>query len=99
MGNIAWSGKNLGCFIDGAFGHERTRAKLADLVRGTIRRIDHSGEIETGLELIAELESQPSDDLSEEDDAVSFLQDHTADGFIWEFNAGDLLLINEADAE
>ena len=86
---------SLGCHIDGAFGQDHRRAALVELVRQAERKIDHPGELQTAKEIISELEIEPSDDYSEEDDAISFLQDHTEQGLVWELEAGDLILRKE----
>lgn len=74
---------DVGCYADGANGDAHLRTVLADLV-GSFP--DHSPL------LIRDLEGESSDDGAEINDAISFLQDHTDDGLMWELEAGDLCL-------
>ena len=73
---------DAGCFADGGLGHNHVRQVLADLVRA----------IDETLDLEHQLTDIPSDDLSEESDALDLLNAHT-DGCEFIFDAGDLLLI------
>lgn len=91
--NTIYTAKDTGCYIDGAFGEEHRRAKLASLVNSVVVNISHPGEMQTGIDLITKLQREPSDDLEEEYDAVSYLQDHTESGAYWTFDAGGLLLV------
>jgi hypothetical protein len=93
---LAYTKKDCGCYIDGAFGEDHRRAKLASLIRGleTSEMIDARG-----YSVLESLQGNPPDDLSDEDDALDILSQFTEDGLIWEFNAGDLILFNEEELE
>lgn len=78
---------DAGVYGDAAFGEEHVRDILANLV-------EHFD-----MELAEELRGEPSDDLSEEDDAIDLLNDRTEPGAVWEFVEGDLVLAAEEDIE
>jgi hypothetical protein len=68
---------------DGSFGHKHIRERLASLVR------------EFNDELAGELLNEPSDDMSEEDEALDILNANTSQDngpVVWEFVDGDLML-------
>ena len=70
-----------GCWADGAFGHEHLRAVLSGMVADL-----------GNADLASELEGWPSDDMSEEDEALALLQEYTDEGLSWAFQDGDLIL-------
>lgn len=74
-----WTAADAGCWADGASGHNHVRHMLAWLV------------VIVNGELFQRLQEEPSDDLSEEDDAIKELNKHTA-GATWELVDGDLML-------
>ena len=82
-----FTNKGKGCWIDGAFGHDRTRMLLACMIRFAAPE----------SHLIAELEGPESDDLSEEDDALELLNGHCEPDVMFVFEAGDLLLVDASD--
>jgi hypothetical protein len=87
--------KNTGCFIDGAYGEEHAVQVMAGLLQRVMRA--------TGDEEANELLVEYDDDLDPEDfgewldDATDVLQNNTADGLVWEWEAGDLCLMDEDD--
>lgn len=76
-----FTSQDVGCWADGAYGEDHRRRKLAAMLR------DLGAE---GAALY--LDEEPSDDYSEEDDALDILQKHTAPGLLWFMESGDLLL-------
>ena len=81
---------DVGCWSDGAYGHEHLRARLGWLL--VMLPTDQT-------RLIRELESEPSDDMSEEDDAITALQEYTEEGFVWGCDGGDLMLLAESEID
>ena len=51
------------------------------------------------LEEELDSDDDPSDDLSEEDDAIDLLQQFTEEGLIWTMRDGDLILTEEEECE
>ena len=92
MAKKIYGRSDVGCYADGAGGQEHIRAVLADIL-GYFRK---TSEIRA---LIAELEDEPSDDMSEEDDAIELLNSITAEGFSWGMSNGDLMLLSNEDWE
>lgn len=78
--------KDMGVYADGTFGIGHRRQVLAGLVRNY------------DPVLARELRDEPSDDFSEEDDALDLLQKHTADGLTWVID-DDLILADDNDLE
>jgi len=87
MTKFQFNQSDIGCYADGANGQQWRRNTLTDL----ISCLDGCTK-----ELLAELASEPSDDYSEENDAIDILNDNTADGLYWTMLDGDLILTNEA---
>src|ERR1700735_2119802 len=89
---LAYTKKAIGCYIDGAFGQDHRRAKLADLIRDleTQDMINARGYSVTEC-----LTEEPSDDFSEEQDALDILQEFTEADLVWVFEAGDLILTEQ----
>lgn len=76
----------IGCHADGAFGHDHCREVLARILMEC-----------TGLqtETVEALLLDPTDDFGEEDDAIDWLnQNACSDGVWFEFENGDLLLVD-----
>jgi len=72
-----------GCWGDGSYGHKHVRFRLAALVE------------EFDGDLADVLRQEPSDDHSEEDDALAILNENTFHPnfhVVWEFVDGDLML-------
>jgi hypothetical protein len=83
---IHFTKRDVGCYADGAYGHDHIRERLADLVESVGRR-------SLALDkLIEDLRNPMSDDASEEEDALDYLQTFTAEGVYWAFEGGDLIL-------
>lgn len=93
---LAWSRGDAGCWADGAAGHKHVRNRLAQLVANvwTQEMLD-----KYGYDVAEALDVEMSDDASEEDDALDILQEFTESGFVWEFVDGDLMLVNESEAQ
>ena len=93
---LAYTKKDVGCYIDGAFGEEHRRTKLADMVRDleTAEMIE-----QRGYSVVESLSNENVDDISDEDDALEILQEFTESGLVWMFEAGDLLLMDESETE
>lgn len=84
-----YSRNDQGCFGDGAHGHQHIRLVLADLLADAGAPLDY----------IKPLENEMSDDASEEDDALEWLNDNVCDGVAFGFADGDLLLLSHAGWE
>ena len=100
MAEVAYTKKDKGCYIDGAFGLEHRRQKLWELLEGLlccgyIKDRDEKKEV---LDLLDELKKEPSDDFGEELDAIEILQEHTEEGLIW-YQDGDFFLLEEKEIE
>ena len=78
--------KDVGCYIDGSFGTDHRRGKLAELVHPFDAKAD-----------INDINDEYSDDFNEEYDTIDVLQDHTAEGYYWTFEYGDLCLRPEPE--
>lgn len=76
-----------GCYIDGACGHTELRNRLASMVESC------------DAEVAQMLRGEMSDDAWEEDTALELLQEHTAEGLVWMFESGDLMLIETDTAD
>ncbi|MCK5604433.1 hypothetical protein KAR91_21260 [Candidatus Pacearchaeota archaeon] len=90
---IEFTEKDIGCHADCIFGHQHRRSILANYVRKIVGikfpSIDPT--------LVNELHAEPTDDFSEEDDAIEILQSVTDDSLVWALEAGDLLLMSKED--
>lgn len=78
------------CLIDGSAGRRYVRNRLASLLStlGTLSDSDYS-------ETIQALYAEPSDDASEENDAIEILNDYTDDKHVVTFDGGDVLVVRE----
>lgn len=81
--------KDKGCYADGIFGQKHVRYALSDLLRACDPKNQDYNILANELIL------PPSDDASEERDALDLLQLHTAPGLFWELSNGDLMLSEE----
>lgn len=79
--------EDAGCYIDGAFGIDHARQRLAEL----LACVPQSSKVRR---LIAELESEENTDYVYEamEEAVDILALYTVEDMIWLFEAGDLVL-------
>lgn len=76
----------LGCYADGAFGHDHVRRVLKDLVEETGGSED----------LVNSLQGAMPDDAWDEYEALDWLNEHAAsEGCAWEFNCGDLIYTDD----
>jgi hypothetical protein len=89
---------DVGCWIDGAFGPKHRREKLVCMLEDIADCLDASEWADIQA-LTEELESTPSDDYGEEEDAIEILQDYTEEGLVWIQDGGDLILTTEEEAE
>lgn len=78
--------QDVGCYADSSFGHDHIRDVLADYM-------DQLRE----PKLATELRSEPSDDMSEEDDAIDILNENTTKGCSWGMYEGSLCLSADQD--
>ncbi len=76
---------DVGCWADGALGHDHVRETLADL-------IDKIGGYP---DLVEELRGKPSEIFSEETDALDILTENSEEWLHWHILEGDLMLIEE----
>lgn len=90
---------DTGCYADGAAGHGHVRSVMASLLENLYRHHPRGGD---GLHwssdikpLVAELRGEMSDDASEEDDAIEWLNKACLDGTRFVMSNGDLLLVDE----
>jgi hypothetical protein len=86
-----------GCYGDGAFGHQHTRERCADIVAAVLAT---QGEERTDLcALVINLRDAMTDDASEEEEACDFLARSAAvPGCIWGWQDGDFgLWVNESE--
>jgi hypothetical protein len=90
---------DLGQWIDGAYGQEHALHKLEEMLEelGTQYAENLLGE----LDEIAELDLDEASDAYDEwfEDATTALQEETAPGLVWEWEAGDLVLRESEDDE
>ena len=98
MPNPIWQKRDVGCHIDGGFGLDHQRAATSFLVRKTM---SFANDVPSyGLRgCLAALDRPMSDDDSETYEATAYLQSHTADGLIWQWLDGDLILMNKSEVE
>lgn len=87
MTKVIFDRNDAGCYIDGAFGMDHARQKLADL----LACVPQSGKVRR---LIAELEAGEDTEFIYEaiEEALDILALHTAEDMIWLLEAGDLVL-------
>jgi hypothetical protein len=77
-----YNSSGVGCFADGSYGHSHIRAKLADMM-------NTFGQ----TELCEALEGEMSDDASEEQEAIDWLNDNACTPDVYFVMVdGDLLL-------
>lgn len=89
-----FTAEHVGCYADGASGHTHVRAVLGGLLKGTVSVGPVGIALRVKARLIIEaLRADMSDDASEEDKALDFLNTHScADGVQFELCDGDLIL-------
>jgi len=86
---VLYTKDDVGYHIDGALGVYHARNKLQDMLENCLCAYS-PGE---GPRPYIEKAQVALDDLDYDwPDAVSILQDHTADGLVWLWEAGDLIL-------
>lgn len=84
--------EDLGCWADGALGHDHVRSVLADLLEQSARR--YTSEHAWAMRQTASSLRQPmGDDASDEGEALTYLNDDCEDGVHFELVDGDLVLM------
>ena len=95
---ILYNKSDLGCHIDGAYGTDHARRKLIDMLEYCLCAYSPNEKPRPQIEKIQTyLEQEPSDDMSEFDEATEILQDHTTDGLVWIWDGGDLILTTDEE--
>lgn len=83
---VTFTSVSVGCHADGSFGHERVRSILA-------RELERALDAEQVPALVEALQGEPSDDMSEEDEAIELLNAHCcAPSVYFAMVDGDLML-------
>ena len=100
---MEFTNKDVGCYADGGLGQDYTRSRLSDtlaeVTHGVIVKRMPLGNYEKMRGLHKSLNGPMSDDAWDEIEALEILQENTEDGLVWIMEAGDLLLISEAQLE
>ena len=104
--------EQIGCYADGTFGHDHIRSKLSVLLKELTCTVTDSGDwrqygaedylpiLDAAKSLLADLDGDPSDDFSEEDDAIALLNEHaTDDTVLFGMFEGDLMLASNCQWE
>ena len=79
---MRFTAKDVGCYADGANGHEHTRKRLADLIWDW-----------ADVELRESLDGPMPDDAWDEEEALDLLNSRRCDeGVCFYFDSGDLIL-------
>ena len=81
---MRYGNASIGCWGDSTFGHTHVRKRLSIMVRGEC------------VEVADMLLDKPSDDLSEEDEAIEILNEQCNDGVFFDFIDGDLVCVTES---
>ena len=103
MPNIIFKQEDVGCYADGASGHDHARKVILTLWLSVVDRAGRGLSIikapiqnEVLIEAIAgfhstldSLKGPMPDDAWDEEEAISLLQEVTEDGLAWGFNNGD----------
>jgi len=85
---------SVGCWIDGAFGEDHAVAVLV----GMLARIEDTNA--HAAQLLTEVPESGDEFISDwQDAATDALQESTAEGLTWDWNAGDLCLCLESELE
>lgn len=80
--------EDIGCYIDGAYGFDHARQRLAEL----LTCVPQSSRVR---QIIAELESEENIDYVYEaiEEALDVLSQYTSEEVVWMMEAGDLTLM------
>lgn len=85
--------KTVGCYGDGAFGHQHTRNVCAAILKFYAEAQDAPARV---WQIAVALRDEMSDDAQEEYDACDWLNDHAAvEGAFWGWQDGDFGLWTE----
>lgn len=98
----AFTRTSIGVHIDGAYGQEHAKDKMANDLLATVERRSSDEKLKNAAaELVDEWTEDPEDNDWDEwlDDATEVLQDATAPGLTWDWDAGDLILRDDNDEE
>lgn len=93
-----------GCWIDGAYGEDHAKNKMASMLED-IQAAIASEVFDVGVySLLKEYneERMPSGSIALDQwitDATDDLQRHTADGLVWIWDAGDLILTSQEEID
>ena len=99
MPSPIWTHSDVGYHIDGAYGVDHARGRLFGLVFVTDESLPYL-PLDDSANIMRALESPvPSDDDWESIEATEYLQSHTAEGLVWHWLDGDLILLEESEAE
>ena len=86
---LAFTIANVGCYADGANGHNHLRSVLANLLEDIT---DDSSVV-----LVESLRGPMPDDCGDELDALDILQDATDSRLTWTLDNGELMLREDDD--
>tara|TARA_B100001123_G_scaffold308649_1_gene344919 strand:+ start:450 stop:725 length:276 start_codon:yes stop_codon:yes gene_type:complete len=91
MDKTLFTGEDIGCYADGTHGFEYVNARAIELAtaHGWEPPVVPPEQVEDGV-----------DDLIDGSDlAVEYLNGRTADGLMWGFSDGDLMLMDQENFE
>jgi len=94
---MRYTEKDLGCWIDGAYGIGSGMKKLCDMVSNGLVKSQSDQAISRVLD--SGDPTRLSDDHGEFDRATELIQDNTESGLVWVWEVGDLVLMRELEAE
>lgn len=100
MAKPLFTRRDMGCIADGTLGHQHCRERLADALCALYEHARSTwthARIGETLDTITSLRSEMPDDARDEYDAIERLNTYTADGLVWEFVDGDLMLRESSD--
>lgn len=95
---------NQGQWIDGALGQAHARERMRNILGQILDRAEPSGEQVRSIKLLLGELDDPADDdedFTDEvlDNATDMLGEFTEDGYVWDWDAGDLVLLHEEEAD
>lgn len=93
MTTPAFGREDVGCYADSLFGHAHLREMLALLLFNNLENFAPTDRGSAKRVLLELQLDEPSDDLSEERDAVDLLNELVEPGVLFEFVDGDLVLL------
>lgn len=90
--------QHVGVWANGLLGDEYVLNRLRDLVHSCALRVAHLGiqDLADGFEIVGDIDYRNPRDregtLKLRDRALAYLQKHTAEGYFWRIDRGDLVL-------